>query len=220
MAEGRQLLAKIRQDLKPLEEKILQHPYLDALEARQVSREALRGFAGQQYHIISSDLRSLALLLSRHAHLPSRALLRNMTDGEAAALEALVTFAHALSLNGTDLESLEPTPAGHAYCAYVAQLCLYGSDAEAAAAFLVNFAAWGANCGRMSRALQTHYGLSEDDAAFFDLFANVPPFEAEALEAIQAGLDRGVPARHIHRAARMLQGYELMYWDAMAETAG
>jgi len=37
---------------------------------------------------------------------------------------------------------------------------------------------------------------------------------------IQEGLDRGIPPRLIHRAARMLQGYELMYWDAMAEVAG
>ena len=29
---------------------------------------------------------------------------------------------------------------------------LYGSEAEVAAGFLVNFAAWGANCARMSRA--------------------------------------------------------------------
>ncbi len=37
--------------------------------------------------------------------------------------------------------------------ARVAWLALYGSEAEVAAGFLVNFPAWGANCGRMSRAL-------------------------------------------------------------------
>ena len=103
---------------------------------------------------------------------------------------------------------------------FVAWLALYGSDAELAAAFLVNFAAWGANCGRLSRVLQARYGLARTDVAFFDLFANLPPFEAEALSVIQGGLDRGIPAARIHRAARLLQGYELMFWDAMARAAG
>ena len=48
----------------------------------------------------------------------------------------------------------------------------------------------------------------------------MPSFEQEALGIIQNGLDRGVPARLIHRAARMLQNYELMYWDAMAGATG
>ena len=119
-----------------------------------------------------------------------------------------------------NLEAFEPTPAGHAYCAFVAWLALQGSDAELVGAFLVNFATWGTNCGRMRNALAKHYGFAASDLAFFDLFANLPPLDDEARAVIQGGLDRGIPARLIHRAARMLQGYELMYWDAMAEAAG
>jgi hypothetical protein len=36
---------------------------------------------------------------------------------------------------------------------------------------------------------------------------------------IQGGIGRGVAPALIHRAARLLQGCELMYWDAMAEAA-
>jgi hypothetical protein len=172
------------------------------------------------HHILTSDLRSLALLVSRHGALPSRPFLLKVLQGEAAALDALPAFAAALGLGPADLEASEPQPAGHAYCAFVAWLALYGSDAELAAAFLVNFAAWGANCGRLSRALQARYDLAKPDVAFFDLFAHLPPFEAEALAVIQGGLDRGIPAPRIRRAARLLQGYEVMFWDAMAEAAG
>jgi hypothetical protein len=80
---------------------------------------------------------------------------------------------------------------------------------------LVNFAAWGANCGRMNKVLRNRFGFSGADTTFFDLFANLPSFENEALAVIQAGLDRGVSPKLIHRAALMLQGYELMYWDVM-----
>ncbi|MGZ5096241.1 MAG: thiaminase II/PqqC family protein, partial [Burkholderiales bacterium] len=202
------------------DQKILGHPYLKELEQGRIQREQLKIFAGQQHHIISSDLRSIALILSRHGTLPSRKFLMNALQGEASALEALHAFTSALRLTGGDLESIEPLPAAHAYCSFVAWLALYCSDAELTGAFLVNLSAWGANCGRMRKALQEKYGMSQSALAFFDLFANMPSFEAEALDIIQSALERGVPARLIHRAARMLQSYELMFWDAMADAAG
>ncbi|HYL16238.1 MAG TPA: hypothetical protein VEV41_24610 [Terriglobales bacterium] len=177
-------------------------------------------FAGQQHHIISSDLRSIALILSRQGMLPSRRFLMNVLQGEAAALDALHAFAGTLGLNVADLEVFEPLPAAHAYCAFVAWLALYGSDAESVGAFLVNFPTWGTSCGRMRKALHEKYAIAPSSLAFFDLFANMPSFEQEALGIIQNGLDRGVPARLIHRATRILQSYELMFWDAMAGTAG
>ncbi len=72
----------------------------------------------------------------------------------------------------------------------------------------------------MRFALVKNYGFAESDLSFFDLFANLPPLDEEGGAVIQEGLDRGIPPRLIHRAARMLQGYELMYWDAMAKAAG
>jgi hypothetical protein len=102
----------------------------------------------------------------------------------------------------------------------MAWLALYGSDAEIAAAYLVNFPAWGQNCGRLSRILTERFGLREKEVAFFDLFATPPAtFEANALSVIQQGLDRGTEPRLIQRAARLLQAYELMYWDTLYRTS-
>ena len=143
-------------------------------------------------------------------------LLRPL-QSETAALDA---FARTLGLSLDDLEAFEPRPAAHAYSAFVAWLALYGSDAEVAAAFLVNFPVWGANCKRMRIALVKNYGFAESELALFDLFANLPPLDEDTKMGIQEGLDRGIPPRLIHRAARMLQGYELMYWDDLAEAAG
>ena len=220
MSDASQLVEKIRLDLKPLENRIFSHPYLHALEDGRVPRDSLKVFAGQQHHIISSDLRSIALILSREGMQPSRHFLMNVLQGEAAALDALRGFAEALGLNTNDLELFEPLPAAQAYCTFVAWLALYGSDAELAGAFLVNLSAWGANCGRMRAALREKYGLALSAVAFFGLFADMPSFEQEAIAIIQNGLERGIPARLIHRAARMLQAYELMFWDAMAGAAG
>lgn len=220
MSDALSLVAHIRSDLKHLEAKISGHPYLKALEENRVHPDSLKVFVAQQHHIISSDLRSIALILARQAALPSRRFWINVVQGEAAALDALHALAGTLGLAPSDLELFEPLPGAQAYCAFVAWLALYGSDAELAGAFLVNFPTWEANCGRMRQALHQKYGIAPSALAFFDLFADMPSFEKEALSIIQNGLDRGIPERLIHRAARMLQAYELMFWDAMGGAAG
>jgi hypothetical protein len=68
--------------------------------------------------------------------------------------------------------------------------------------------------------LKERFGLRENEVAFFDLFASPPAtFEADALSVIQQGLDRGAEPRLIHRAARLLQAYELMYWDTLYKSS-
>ena len=141
---------------------------------------------------------------------------------ETAASEKLTAFARALGLTRPeDLVAVDPLPGALAYTHFVAWLALYGSDAEFAAAFLVNLPAWGRNCGRLAHALRARYGLGDAAVAFFDLFAgDAPDFEAAATLVIQGGLDRGVSPAAIRDAARLLQGYELMYWDALQAAAG
>jgi hypothetical protein len=220
MSDARQLIETIRTELQPLHHKIISHRYVAALENTKVSRESLAVFALQQYHIIASDLRSIALLLARHGNLPSRPYLLNILQGENNAFEALIKFAQALGISDEALQGSEPIPAAFVYSAFLAWLGMYGSDAEMAGALSLNFAAWGANCGRISAVLKAKYGLKPDAVTFFDLFANLPPAGDAAAAVIQGGLNRGVSAAAIARAARMLQGYELMYWDGMAEAAG
>ena len=220
MTDARHLIETIRNELKPVEEAIVGHRYLEALRTGHVPQQAFRIFAGQQYHIIASDLRSIALLVARHDNLVSRPYLLGLLQGENTAFETLAKFGRALGMSDTDLRSSEPIPSAFAYSAFVAWLGLYGSDAELAAAFTANFAAWGANCGQMGSALKTQYGIKSDAVAFFDLFANLAAVDGTALAVIQHGLDRGVPPILLERAACLMQGYELMFWDSMAEAAG
>ena len=184
-----------------------------------MTQQGLATFAIQQHHIVGSDLRSIALLLARHGDRPSRPYLLNVLQGENNAYEALTRFAQTLKISHEKLHGSEPIPAAFAYSAFLAWLGTYGSDAEMAGALSLNFAAWGANCGKLSSALKANYGLAPESVAFFDLFANLPSQDHAAVVVIQDGLDRGIPATAIARAARMLQSYELMYWNAMADAA-
>jgi thiaminase len=220
MVDAKALLEGIRQDLQTVTEELLRHPYVQALEEGKIGRENLRLFAGEQYNTIASDLKSVAYLVSRFGSAPSRDFFLGILQGERAAWDALLTFAHALGLSETQLREHEPLPGSHTYTCYMAWLALYGSDAEIAAAYLINFPAWGQNCGRLSRILKERFGLGEKEVAFFDLFASPPAtFEANALSVIQQGLDHGTEPRLIQRAARLLQAYELMYWDTLYRTS-
>lgn len=206
------LVEEIRTELATVRDELLAHPYISAVEEGLVELPQLRPFAGEQHAIISSDLRSAAHLLGRSGG----DFFFGILTGERAALEALDTFASALGMTGDDLEAYEPLPGAHAYAAYMAWLAARASDAEVAAAFLVNFSAWGKSCARLSAALRTRYGLSREQVRFFDQFAKpVPGFDEAALTLIAGGLQRGVSERSIRRAARLLQGYELLYWDTL-----
>jgi hypothetical protein len=70
MSDAVALVARIRSDLKPLEARISGHAYLKAIEDHRVHPDSLKVFVGQQHHLISSDLRSIALILSRQGMLP------------------------------------------------------------------------------------------------------------------------------------------------------
>jgi len=206
------LVEEIRADLAPVHGQLLGHPYVAAVEEGLIQLEQLRPFACEQHAIISSDLRSVAHLVSRFGG----DFFLDVLAGEQAALQALGTFETTLGLDADDLEAYEPLLGAHAYTAYMCWMAAYASDAEVAAAYLVNFPAWGESCARLSRALTGRYGLTPDQVHFFDLFAEPDgDFEQGALAVIAAGLERGVPERRLRRAARLLQGYELLYWDAL-----
>ena len=166
MVDAKALLEGIRQDLQTVTEQLLHHPYVQALEEGKIGREKLRLFAGEQCRIIASDLKSVAYLLSRFGSAPSRDFFLGILQGERAAWDTLITFADALGLSEAQLCEHEPLAGAHAYTCYMAWLALYGSEAEIAAAYLVNFPAWGQNCGRLSGILKERFGLARRKSLF------------------------------------------------------
>jgi pyrroloquinoline quinone (PQQ) biosynthesis protein C len=210
-----ELMASVRSQLLPVRERIGEHPYLKAVDDRRVDLGQLRPFVGEQFLIISSNLRSMAQLVSRH----EGDFFLDLLAGEHAALVTLPQLATAFGMSAEDLLDYEPLSGGQAYTAYVAWLAAYATDAEVAAALTVNYRGWSESCARMGRALRAHYGLSGEQAAFFDLFAEPhEEFEGRALQVIDAGLGRGVPERLLRRSARLLLDYELLFWDTLYET--
>lgn len=215
-SQAERLVRDLRRDLAPVEDQIRNHPYLTALENGQVPLSNLKAFAGEQYHIIKSDLRSAAQLVARYGGTPSGDFFQGILEGEILARGFLLRFAAALGMTEADLQAYEPNPLAQTYPSYVTWLSVHATDAQVATSYVVNFAVFGENVGRMGVALRNRYGFSAEDTAYFDFFSVLPPdFEPTALGVIQAGLDC-TDEREIRRSARLLQAYELDFWNAVA----
>src|SRR5215218_1028575 len=214
---GRELLEQASAEVADVERLIREHPFLEALEAGQASRSALEALAAEQHLIIPSDRGSFAQLAARFPEDPAGAFFLSMAEGEGLAFGLLHDFAAAVGVGKERLATSEPSPDCQAYPAFVAWMALNGSSTDVALSFLANLAAWGANCGRVAVALRQRYGLDEGTVAFFTFFASPPPdFEQRALAVIDAGLAAGDDPAHARRATRLLQAYELRFWDGVA----
>src|SRR6266542_1138696 len=136
----------------------------------------------------------------------------------ALALGQLMAFARALGMDAGDLGAYEPEPGCQAYAAYVAWLALNGAQGDVALALVANFGAWGSYCGAVAEALRSRYGLDDEACGFFAFFATpVPEVEQQALAVAQASVEAGAPPERARRYARLIQAYELQFWNTLAE---
>ncbi|MGQ0716529.1 MAG: transcriptional regulator [Pseudonocardiales bacterium] len=213
-----ELVAQTQRELVETADAVRSHRFLARLRARDVPVARLRALAGEQHAIVSSDRRSFAQLATRFPAGLAGEFFLGMAEGEGLALGKLRGLAGWLGQTEDDLRAHEPHPGAQAYPAFVAWLALNGSRADVVLAFLANLAAWGENCGQVAAALREVYGAGADAVAFFEFFANPPEdFESRALAVLGEGLAAGDSPVLARRATRLLQAYELSFWDALAE---
>lgn len=216
--DARELLDRVGVRSAPVEEAIRSHRFLAAATAAQVTPEQLRALAGEQRHVIASDRRSFAQLAARFPGPPAGDFFLSMAQGEGDALGLLDGYIAWLGIDERWLDEYEPDPRAQAYPAFVAWLALNGTPSAVGLAFVANLAAWGDNCAALAAALRDGFGAGDDAVAFFEFFAHPPPeLRQRALAVAQAGLDGGEHPAQAARAARLLQAYELMFWDALAD---
>jgi thiaminase len=212
-----ELFERLRAELAPVDQAIRSHRFLEVLAAGRAHQRALRAIAGEQRRIITSDRRSFAQLAARFPRPPAGDFFLSMAQGEGEALGLLDGYVAWLGVDDDWLHAYEPDPRAQSYPSYVAWLALNASIGAVALAFLANLAAWGANCAAVADALRDAYDAGDQAVAFFEFFAAAPPgFRERALTVLRAGLDAGEDPLEASRAARLLQAYELHFWDTLA----
>ena len=179
---------------------------------------SIGALAAEESRIVPGDWRSFLALASR-AHDPAgRGFFTSLAQGEGLVLPLLRPLALRAGMDDKALRDYRYQPGCQAYASYVAWLALNVEAPVAAVAMLTNFAAWGQYCAAISTGLRTHYDFTAEDTAFFDFFATpVPELEQQGLAAVQAGLDAGVSFASAVEHVRLLQGYELMFWNTLAD---
>jgi thiaminase len=196
-------------------DKILHHPYLLSVEGRKLSRENLKVFVCEQYHIISNDKRNFALVASRTSNSLCATLFQECLSFESVALDNLSLLANELRLDTAQLKSYEPLAGCQAYTNYLTKLASSGSEAVILIAMLTDLPIWGKNCGRISSALKKNYGFTEDSCLFLDRFAT--PLSEEFLKKSNEVIEARTSTcrKEMVTAARLILDYELMFWDSI-----
>jgi hypothetical protein len=178
----------------------------------------LAALGAEQHHIIVSDWRAFLTLAARAGTPAEGGFFSTLATGETLVLPMLGAYADACGMDAAALAGYEPLAGCQAYPAYVSWLAQNAEPADVVLALAVNFAAWGRYCGQLATALRTHYGFADEACAFFDFFATpAPDLEQQALATLQAGIDAGRTGDVAFRYGRLLQEYELMFWNTLAD---
>jgi thiaminase len=206
-------IEQIRSDLSNTIDAILNHPYLHALEKKEISKVKLEVFVCEQYHIITNDKRNFAFTISKASSDVTSKLFTNCLYAELNALGNLTIMAEELILDKRKIEAYQQLAGCQAYTNYLTRLAVYGSDAEILTALLIDLPVWGANCSKISSILKKNYGFSEKSCIFLDEFACPLPeeFVNKSKELIENAILE--QEKRLHTAARLILDYELCFWD-------
>lgn len=219
-AKARRLVRQIREDLRAVENQIRQVPFVSQVEAGTASVEQITAVVAEEYSIIRSDMNSFSQMAAQWDSQGS-SFFGELAFGEELALPLVIDFASTVGLDEEDLIAYEPRPKGQTYPSRVAWIASNADRASAAASFLVNFAVFGENMARVRDALLNVYGFTPEQVEFFSFFAEpIPGFEEDAIEVIARGLQEGACPRDVRRSARLLQAYELDFWQAASDPPG
>ncbi|MGX7826167.1 transcriptional regulator [Actinokineospora sp. 24-640] len=210
-----QVLADVRRQVTPVP---VENRMVAMVEAGQASLTSLGALAAEQHRIIRSDWRTFLMLAGQAVDPSAREFFTSVAGGEAIAAGHLLRFAAACGLSEEDLADYQPQPGAQAYPSYLAWLVVNGNPRDAQLAILTNFAEWGQYCAAISRGLREHYGMDAEATAFFDFFAEpAPELDRVGLAALQEALDAKWDPQPAVVLARLLHGYELMFWHTLAD---
>jgi len=207
---GLKILSEIRENLKKLNEEILNHPYIRDAEAGMLSRERIASFVINQAYIVYHDARSLAVMLSKARYSDEVKFFKTVLDGDLSALKELEKLCNELNVECWSFRKVNPAAASYTH--YLAWLALYANPGESALALTVNLPVWGGNVRRLLNAFRNKYGLR--NLGFLELFARDYSF-LERLAAPIIERYYGISREKYHVIARMIQAYERMFWDAI-----
>jgi thiaminase len=85
---------------------IVKHPYISALQNKEIHTDKLELFVFEQYHIIKNDRRNFALMVSKASSDLATKLFLDCLSAEGEALDNLVIMTKELGVSINGIECL------------------------------------------------------------------------------------------------------------------
>ncbi|MGQ9782333.1 MAG: TenA family transcriptional regulator [Nitrososphaeria archaeon] len=197
------IIIKLREGLKNLNKKILEHPSILRPET-----EVLNGFVENQLYIIPHDLKALSHTLSKAYLRDEVDFFKTLVDGDYEALKALEDLAEEIRIR---LDYSKVSIKAASYTHFLSWLALNGSLGDVAVALTVNLPVWGQNVKKLGDYAKN---LNIKSTRIFNLFTG--PFDTleERAEKIA---ERYLEWSRYEFISRAIQQYELDFWDSLVK---
>ena len=150
-------------------------------------------------------------------------LFQFLLEGEIYASKLLLDYAKSVGLqHENELKQYPITSKAQGYPSYWSRLAHTNTKGRGigAAACAVNFPTWGNMCRELSKALKSHDANHDDHQqsfAFIDFFGT--PIDNLDDMAVRIMKQDGVTYDEIVTSVRLLQEYEILFWDAIYEAS-
>ncbi len=208
MVTAKEIINRLRSDIKELNERILNHPYIEEAMAGTLPLEKIKAFVINQLYIVFHDMKSLAHLVSRSKTMDEVEFFSELYLGDRRAFPALLKLAEEIGIYTISYEEVDPEAV--TYTHYLSWLALHGTLGEAATALIVNLPVWGANTKKLSVALRERYGIKHTE--FLDLFSG--PYDELERKAYPI-IERYLNMEKYRAVVRLIQRYEELFWDSI-----
>ncbi|ARM74681.1 TenA family transcriptional regulator [Acidianus manzaensis] len=190
------MLSQLREELSQINQQIINHPFIKSAEEGKIAQNKIQLIYDQQWYIVNSDVKSLAIMLSKAKEQDEIDFLLSALEGDYAGLKILRKIAN---------KNVEPLPWAVAYTHYLAWLANYASTGEQVLALVINLPIWSQNCKKLAEIFKGKINVE-----FLELFANAK-IDEDLAEKIISRYD----SKNYLEIAKTIQAYELSFWNSI-----
>jgi thiaminase len=212
MADGQDFVRQLRRDTEPLMRGVTEHVFVRDTSNGLLPREALIRFAEQEHHYVRGIYDYFAMCVLQAPDLDMKEWFIEVASREVGYLGLYRRFIQALGISPEGLRASQPLPGALAATNYQFRLAGCATPGENMAAVLMIEESWAEVCRRIHQGLQTHYDLSAEAVAGFD----IPPLDVQKEEAFIARFATSDEmCRLMSTAAEFALIYEAMFFDSV-----
>ncbi len=205
----------VTEDIHSLRERLLHHALWQRIMSGTLEVARLRLFALQDWWLVREAYRLDALAIAGAPDLEMQELLLRKLLPKVGGYKLLLHFGAALGLTREDFDAVEPLAGCMALTNFFYWMLAYGSPAEKLASVSASEDIFIQICATVGPALRQHYGLSEQQIAFFSAHDAIGEQVTPIDETLLIRYSTPAEQQRIIRAVRLSHEFELLFYDTV-----